>query len=85
MIVIGHRGAMAYEPENTFSSFKKALKFGVPMIEFDVHMTSDGKVVVLHDETVNRTTNGSGRVDKLPYAQIKELDAGFGQPIPTLF
>lgn len=82
--IIGHRGACAYAPENTISSIKKALTFHVPMIEFDVHQCVSGEVVVIHDVTVDRTTNGHGFVDKLSYTQLRSLTIENGEHIPTL-
>ncbi len=84
MIIIGHRGACGYEPENTLSSFEKAISLGVDMVEFDVQKCKSGELVVIHDDTVNRTTNGKGKVEKLTLAQLKGLDCGKGQKIPTL-
>ncbi len=81
---IGHRGAAGYEPENTLRSFRRALEIGVDMIELDVRRTKDGKVVVIHDDTVDRTTNGSGAIGEMTLAEIMELDAGRGEKIPTL-
>ncbi|RKY04141.1 glycerophosphodiester phosphodiesterase [Candidatus Poribacteria bacterium] len=82
--IIGHRGAAGLEPENTLRSFKKALELGVDYIETDVRVTSDGYLVLMHDETVDRTTNGSGRVDRLTFEEIRRLDAGQGERVPTL-
>lgn len=82
--IIGHRGAPVYEPENTLASFKKAFDLGADMIEFDVRLTKDKKLVVIHDRKVNRTTNGRGKVSNLTLEKIKELNAGNGQKIPTL-
>lgn len=84
MIVIGHRGASGYEPESTLRSFKKALDLGADMIEFDIHRLRSGELVVIHDHTVNRTTNGSGHVSNYNLAALKKLDAGLGEKIPTL-
>ncbi|MFW6023049.1 MAG: glycerophosphodiester phosphodiesterase [Halanaerobiaceae bacterium] len=78
-LILGHRGAMGERPENTAVSFEKALKDGADGIEFDVHMTSDGIPVVIHDETVDRTTNGSGLIAKMTYDEIKKLRAGINQ------
>lgn len=74
-LVIAHRGGSELAPENTLIAFDKANDLGVDMIEFDVHMTNDGHLVVIHDETVDRTTNGEGNVHELTLAQIKELNA----------
>jgi glycerophosphoryl diester phosphodiesterase len=71
-----HRGAMATHPENTLSAFREAIKAGAHMIEFDVFLTKDNEMVVIHDPTVDRTTNGSGRVADLTIKEIRELDAG---------
>jgi glycerophosphoryl diester phosphodiesterase len=90
-ILFAHRGASARAPENTLASFRRALDDGAEAIELDVKLTADGKVVVLHDQTVNRTTNGQGDVRTLSLAEIKRLDAGScfspefaGETIPTL-
>jgi glycerophosphoryl diester phosphodiesterase len=82
--IVGHRGAAAYAPENTMASFEKARELGVDMVEFDVHLTADGRCVVIHDETVDRTTDGSGPVGTKTFAELRELDAGDGQRIPSL-
>ncbi len=84
MLRIGHRGARAYAPENTLTSFKKALEIGVDAVELDVRKTKDGSLVVIHDEDVKRTTNGEGLVNELTLKEIKGLDAGDGEKIPTL-
>jgi glycerophosphoryl diester phosphodiesterase len=84
LLKTGHRGAMGYAPENTLKSFKKALELGVDMVELDVHLTQDKKLVVIHDETLERTTNGKGAVSKKTLKQLKTLDAGEGEQIPTL-
>lgn len=78
--VIGHRGAAAYYPENTMASFEAAIKMGVDAIELDVHRSADGKIVVLHDETLERTTNGRGYVHQMTYKQLQTLDAGTLHP-----
>lgn len=75
-LIIGHRGASAYAPENTMSAFKMAYEMGANAIEFDVKLTKDGEVVVLHDATLDRTTNGSGRLSEWSLEEIKKLDAG---------
>ena len=71
-----HRGAMETHPENTLVAFREAVKAGAHMIEFDVQLTKDKKLVVMHDATVDRTTNGAGKVSELTWAEIRELDAG---------
>jgi len=84
MIITGHRGAAKLEPENTLRSIQKALDLGVDQIEIDVHLTRDQHLVVIHDDTVDRTTNGHGAVADLTLQEIKQLDAGNGERIPTL-
>ena len=81
--VIAHRGGPAYAPENTLTAFEKAIDQGVDWLELDVQMTQDGELVVIHDETVDRTTDGAGAVAELTLEQIRLLDAGQGQQIPT--
>ncbi|RJO59222.1 glycerophosphodiester phosphodiesterase [Candidatus Parcubacteria bacterium] len=81
---IGHRGACGYEPENTLRSIKKALGLGVDMIEFDVYVCKSGELVIIHDDTVNRTTNGQGFVIEMTFEELRRLDAGKGEKIPTL-
>lgn len=76
MLVIAHRGASAYAPENTFAAFELALQMGAPALETDVQVTCDGVLVLLHDSRVDRTTNGQGAVSALTYAQVAALDAG---------
>src|SRR5688572_22496951 len=74
--VIAHRGASAYAPENTMAAFSRAHALGAQWIEFDVWLAACGEVVVLHDETLARTTNGYGRVTDFSYAALQPLDAG---------
>ena len=78
MLKIGHRGAKGYEPENTLISFGKAIDLNVDGMELDVHLSSDGEIMVIHDETIDRTTNGKGFVENFTSSQLKELE------IPTL-
>lgn len=73
---IGHRGACGHCPENTIASFKKALEYHVDYIEIDIQMSLDGKIVVFHDSTLERTTNGKGRVQDFTYEELAKLDAG---------
>jgi glycerophosphoryl diester phosphodiesterase len=84
MIIIGHRGAAALEPENTSLSIKRAMDIGVDAVEIDVHLSKDKELVVIHDATVDRTTNGKGPVSSYTVQEIKRLDAGKGETIPTL-
>lgn len=83
-LAIGHRGACGYAPENTLASFKKALELGVDMVEFDVYLCKSGEVVVIHDDTVDRTTNGTGFINDLTLKQLKQLDIDNGEKVPTL-
>jgi len=83
MKCIGHRGASAYEPENTIRAFKRAIEMGCEGVEMDLRKTKDGKVVVIHDETVDRTTNGKGKVSEMTLEEIKKLDS-HGEKIPLL-
>ena len=84
MLKIGHRGARAYEPENTLRSFKKALEIGVDAVELDVRKTKDNQLVVIHDADVKRTTDGEGLVSELTLKEIKGFSAEKGEKIPTL-
>ena len=89
--IIAHRDASALAPENTLSAFLKAKQLGMNWLEFDVMLAACGEVIVFHDETLNRTTNGSGNVVEHTYAYLQTLDAGSwfnpifaGEKIPTL-
>jgi glycerophosphoryl diester phosphodiesterase len=90
-IIIAHRGDKTHAPENTLAAFQIAAENGADAIEFDVKLTADGQVIALHDPTVDRTTNGTGSISHLPFAAVRELDAGAwfsekfrGERIPTL-
>lgn len=83
-IKIAHRGASAYEPENTLRSFERAIELKSDMIEFDVRQSLDGHLVVFHDDTLNRTTDGTGPVSLKTLSELRELDAGQGEQIPTV-
>jgi len=82
--LMGHRGARHEAPENTLLSIETALRAGVESIEVDVHLSADGRLVVIHDETVDRTCQGQGRVDRMTLEELRRLDAGQGERIPTL-
>ncbi len=89
--VCAHRGAMTTHPENTLPAFQEAIRLGVHMIEFDVQLSKDGHLVILHDSTVDRTTDGTGEVSQLTLEELRQLDAGIkkserfkGTRIPTL-
>ncbi len=77
-LVVGHRGACAYRPENTFPSYELAVEHGVDAIELDVHLTADGQLAVMHDETLDRTTDRVGPIAGLTMDEIREADAGAG-------
>ncbi len=81
---IGHRGAAGHAPENTLDSFRKAVELECDMTELDVHVCASGEVVVIHDETLDRTTDGKGQVSDHKLSELKQLDAGNGEEIPTL-
>lgn len=81
---IGHRGAKGYEPENTLVSFQKALDMQADGIELDVHLSADGELMVIHDETIDRTTNGKGLVNKLSLRELKTFRIDSKHTIPTL-
>jgi len=74
--ISAHRGAMNTHPENTLPAFEEAVRLQAQMIELDVRMTKDKKLVILHDETVDRTTNGTGKIEDLTLQKVKQLDAG---------
>lgn len=88
--VAAHRGNSRYFPENTLTAFRSAIELGVDMVEFDVHMTKDGVLIVMHDHQVDRTTDGTGLIREKTLAEIKALDAGSwkgeefaGERVPT--
>ena len=83
LLIIGHRGAAGLFPENTLTGFAGAVDLGVDGVELDVHM-AESEVVVIHDERVDRTTNGTGRLGELGFDELRRLDAGDGRPVPTL-
>ncbi len=82
--IYAHRGASAELPENTLPAFARAIELGAFGIELDVHLTRDGIPVVIHDETVDRTTDGAGALADLDAVDVARLDAGQGAPVPTL-
>lgn len=84
MLKIGHRGACGYKPENTLASFGEALRLHVDMVELDVHLSRDGHLMVIHDENLETTTNGHGKISDFTLEELKRLDAGSGERIPTL-
>lgn len=76
--VIGHRGAAAYAPENTLPSFQHAVDVGADGVELDLHRSADGELMVIHDPTLDRTTDGSGPVEERTREELQEFDAGYG-------
>lgn len=82
--ISGHRGSPYQAPENTLASFQKAIDAGVTMIELDVHISKTGEIIVIHDTTVDRTTNGSGEVSKKTFEQLRMLHVDNKYKIPTL-
>jgi len=84
MIVTSHRGAGFLEPENTLRAIRRAIELGADQVELDVQLTQDGFLVLMHDATVDRTTNGKGKIAELTLAEIRQLDAGQGERAPTL-
>ncbi len=82
--IIAHRGASGHAPENTMHAFRLALALGADAIELDVHRCASGELVVIHDDTLERTTNGYGAVRAASLSALKKLDAGGGETIPTL-
>lgn len=91
MLAIAHRGASGYAPENTLVAFRRAVAQGVSFIETDLHLTRDAHFVAIHDENVDRTTNGHGPIQNMTLAEVRRLDAGswfasefMGERVPTL-
>ncbi|WP_281154192.1 glycerophosphodiester phosphodiesterase family protein [Streptomyces sp. HYC2] len=82
-LTIGHRGVMGVEPENTLRSFVAAQQAGLDVIELDLHLSKDGALVVMHDDKVDRTTDGSGAIADKTLAELRSLDAGRGERIPV--
>src|SRR5215813_2497734 len=82
--VVAHRGFKALAPENTIGAFDAAAAVGGDYMELDVHRTKDNELILMHDGTVDRTTNSKGAVKDLTFAEIRKLDAGKGQQVPTL-
>jgi len=90
-VIIAHRGASALAPENTMAAFRLAKELGADGIELDVMLSADDKLVVIHDQSVNRTTNGQGKVNEMRWDELRTLDAGMkfgqqfaGEPLPLL-
>jgi glycerophosphoryl diester phosphodiesterase len=83
-LVGGHRGNPAEHPENTLASFRSAIELGVDMVECDVHLSADGELIVIHDHSLDRTTDGKGLVAQRTLAELRALDAGGGERLPLL-
>ncbi len=91
IVVVGHRGTVTHAPENTIAAIEKAIEFGADLIEIDIRETLDGHLVLMHDASVDRTTNGSGLISEMTLAEARQLDAGSwfdgkfaGERVPTL-
>lgn len=82
-LLIGHRGCAGVEPENTLLGVRRAIEMGCQMVEVDIHLV-EGELVVMHDATVNRTTNGRGRLASMSLGELRDLDAGKGEQVPLL-
>lgn len=81
---IAHRGASKYAPENSLEAFRKAIKLKADVVEFDVRQTKDGRIVVMHDESVDRNTDGSGLIKNLTFKEIRKFHLPNGELVPTL-
>ena len=81
--IIAHRGASAYEPENTLRAFRRAMEQGAELSELDLHLSKDGALIVMHNPTVDQTTNGHGAIRDQTLAELRLLDAGHGERVPT--
>ena len=75
MLIIGHRGGASIGPENTLDCFRKGIEAGADMIEIDIHLTKDGQIVICHDESINRTTNGKGKIRDMTFEEIRRYRA----------
>lgn len=81
---IAHRGASNYAPEDSLEAFRKSVKLKIDAVEFDVHHTKDGELVIIHDHNVKRTTDGLGLIHKLSLKELRKFHESNGEPIPTL-
>ena len=84
ILIIGHRGANSIAPENTLKSFQKAIDLGADYIEFDIHQSKDGEIVIMHDANTYAITGNKGLIKKMTLTELKKLDCGEGERIPTL-
>src|SRR6266702_451478 len=81
---IGHRGAAGHAPENTIAAIRRGVSLGVDFVELDVQCTRDGRLVVMHDKLVDRTTDGTGLVSEMTWDELQLLDAGDGEGVPCV-
>ena len=84
IVRIGHRGAAGHAPENTIAALHKGIALGVDFVEFDVQRSQDGRLIVMHDPLVDRTTNGTGLISQMTWEELRSLDAGDGEGVPSL-
>ena len=84
ILIIGHKGASSIAPENTLKAFQKAIELKADYVEFDIHITKDGKIVIIHDFDTFNATGVKGLIEDMTLDQIKSLDAGEGEKIPTI-
>jgi len=84
ILIIGHKGASSIAPENTLKAFQKAIELKADYVEFDIHITKDGKIIIIHDSDTFNATGVKGLIKDMTLGQIKSLDAGEGEKIPTL-
>jgi glycerophosphoryl diester phosphodiesterase len=84
ILIIGHKGASKTEPDNTLRAFKKAIELKADYIEFDIHQSKDGEIVVMHDDNTLQTTGHDGYIKEMTLEELKKLDCGMGERIPTL-
>jgi glycerophosphoryl diester phosphodiesterase len=84
IVRIGHRGAAGHAPENTIAALRKGIALGVDFVEFDVQRSQDGRLIVMHDRLVDRTTNGTGLISQMTWEELRSLDAGYGESVPSL-
>ncbi|MGN6674003.1 MAG: glycerophosphodiester phosphodiesterase, partial [Thermomicrobiales bacterium] len=83
-VILGHRGAPREAPENTLAAFRRAFAYDIDGVETDVQRSADGQLVLIHDDRVDRTTSGHGNVGDLTWDELRALDAGQGERIPSL-
>ena len=84
ILIVGHRGAYRFPPENSLKSFREAINLNAEYTEFDIHQSKDGEIVIMHDENTFRTTGFNGLIKNMTLKELKELDCGDGEKIPTL-